>query len=172
MPSSRLRHRAPAKSAFFRLLSARWFTRHCCCRSRCGRRSGRASNHPVVGDVGQSLAKRRFGRDTGVVVEKPSLHVGDQRRWPFLPPGKTSRRIKATQFGLNPIQLADPFEASSAIGAHELATGMRAAIGKLDVRAGAVRCNQPVVSGIADDLQDAREALRYTFGMGACRRRA
>lgn len=66
----------PCESAFFRLrLSAGWFARRCCCRSRCGRRSGRASNHPSIGDVGQSLAEWRLGRDTGTVMDEPGVHV-------------------------------------------------------------------------------------------------
>jgi hypothetical protein len=40
-------------------------------------------------------------------------------------------------------------------------------IGKPNVRADTVRCDQPVVSGIAIDLQDAGEALQYPFGMNA-----
>lgn len=38
-------------------------------------------------------------------------------------------------------------------------------IGKPNVRANAVWCDQPVVSGIAVDLQDTGEALQYSFGM-------
>lgn len=35
---------------------------------------------PVFGDVGQGLAEWGLGRDTGTVMGKPGLHVGDQRR--------------------------------------------------------------------------------------------
>lgn len=42
---------------------------------------------------------------------KPSLHVGDQWRRPFLSFSKANLRIKAAQFGLDAIQLSDPFDA-------------------------------------------------------------
>ncbi len=35
---------------------------------------------PEFSDVGQSLSKRGLRRDTGAVVEKPGLHVGDYWR--------------------------------------------------------------------------------------------
>jgi hypothetical protein len=35
---------------------------------------------PVFGDVGQSFAEWGLGGDTGTVMNKPSLHVGDQWR--------------------------------------------------------------------------------------------
>jgi hypothetical protein len=40
-------------------------------------------------------------------------------------------------------------------------------IGKPNVRANALWCDQPVVSGIAIDLQDTGEALQYSFCMNA-----
>lgn len=46
-----------------------------------------------------------------------------------------------------------------------LATGVCPTKGKPNVRADTVRCDQPVVSGIAIDLQDAGEAPQYPFGM-------
>src|SRR6218665_3096149 len=44
---------------------------------------------------------------------------------------------------------------------------MRPAIGKLNVWADTLWRNQPVVSGIAIDLQDTGEALQYPFCMNA-----
>ncbi|MNV56202.1 hypothetical protein D3C71_1484740 [compost metagenome] len=66
---------------------------------------------PVFGDVGQGFAERGFCSDTGSVMREPNLHVGDERCRPFLPSGHASLRIKTAQFGLYPIQLADPFDA-------------------------------------------------------------
>lgn len=69
--------------------------------------------------------------------------------------------------GFNPrksasILLANPFDAllgnrrSSVAGnLHTLATSVCPTIGEPDVRANAVRCDQPVVSGVAIHLQNA-----------------
>lgn len=45
---------------------------------------------PVFGDVGQSLAEWGLGHDTGTVMDKPGLHVCDERGGSFLPSSKTS----------------------------------------------------------------------------------
>jgi hypothetical protein len=66
---------------------------------------------PVFGDVGQSLAERGFGRDTGTSMDEPVMHVGDQRGRPFLSPRNASLWIEATQLCLDPIQFTDPFDA-------------------------------------------------------------
>lgn len=107
-------------------------------------------------------------------MDEPSLHVGGKRCRPFLPPSKTSLRIKAAQFGFDPVQLADPFYAvlgnvcCSVTGdLHQLATSMCPTIGKPNVWANPVWTDQPVVSSIAVHLQDAGEALQYSFGMNA-----
>ncbi|TWF47988.1 hypothetical protein FHW37_10951 [Neorhizobium alkalisoli] len=70
-----------------------------------------AESVPIFGDIGECFAQRRLASDTGAVMDKPGVHVGDQRRRPFLPPGKASLWIEATQFGLDPIQFTDPFDA-------------------------------------------------------------
>jgi hypothetical protein len=66
---------------------------------------------PVFGDVGQSFADWGLDRDTSTVMNKPSLHIGDQRGRPFLSRRKASLWIEATQFCLDPIQFTDPFDA-------------------------------------------------------------
>ncbi len=47
-----------------------------------------------------------FGATPAGYVE-PDPHIGDERSKPFLPSSKTSLRIKATQFGFDPVQLSD-----------------------------------------------------------------
>jgi len=50
---------------------------------------------PVFGDIGERFAEREFLRYTGTVMDEPGLHVGGQRRRPFLPSGKAKLRITA-----------------------------------------------------------------------------
>ena len=33
---------------------------------------------PGFSDIGQCLAERRFGRDTGAVMDEPGMHVGNE----------------------------------------------------------------------------------------------
>jgi hypothetical protein len=44
-------------------------------------------------------------------MDEPGLHVGDERRRPFLSSGKSSLWIEATRFALDPIKFADPLDA-------------------------------------------------------------
>ncbi|AYM12296.1 hypothetical protein At1D1108_26700 [Agrobacterium tumefaciens] len=85
-------------------------------------------------------------------MREPNLHVGDKRCRPFLPPSKTSLRIKATQFGFDPVQVSDPLDTVRGNGCcsvtgdlDQLATNVGPAIGKPDVRANALRRDQSVV---------------------------
>lgn len=65
---------------------------------------------PVVRDVGQGFAERGFCRNTGAVMREPNLHVDDKRCRPFLSPSETGLRIKAAQFGFDPVQVSDPLD--------------------------------------------------------------
>jgi hypothetical protein len=80
--------------------------------------------------------------------------------------------MKAAQFGFDAVEFADRFDSvlgnrccSVAGDLHQLAASVGPTIGKPNVRANPVSRDQPVVSGIAIDLQNAREALQYPFGM-------
>lgn len=105
-------------------------------------------------------------------MAEPSIYASENRGGAFLPRGEAHCGVVAADVGLDGIKIADEGHAflcnrrgTVSGDLDQLSAGVGPAIRQLDVRTDPVWRDQPVLSGITVDLQDAAKALQYPFGM-------
>ena len=121
---------------------------------------------PVAGDVGELLAEPGFGRDVGELLPEPVAEGLDQGRAAFLPFGETPLRRTAADIGLDGVEFGCDLRAAAVVDFAKPTPAMRPTVRKPQRRAAlAARSGQPVVAGIAVNLEDAVEAGEELFAM-------
>ena len=117
---------------------------------------------PVAGDVGEP----GFGRDAGELLPEPVAEGLDQGRAAFLPFGETPLRRTAADIGLDGVEFGCDLRAAAVVDFAKPTPAMRPTVRKPQRRAAlAARSGQPVVAGIAVNLEDAVEAGEELFAM-------
>jgi len=119
-------------------------------------------------DVGEFLTEAGLGGDPAALALQPFAELGHQRRGACLSRRQALSRSHAADLGLDPVELGDP---AQPLGGDlrsitvedflQLPAGMCPAVRNRDRRAARARgARQPIVAGIAVQLQDAVEALQ------------
>ena len=129
----------------------------------------------MAGDVAELLAEAGPGRDAGALLLQPFTESLDQECGARLPFRETPIRRAAADIGLDGVELGDPAQdlggdlrAAALMDLAQSPAAMAPAISQPQRRtAPAVRSGQPVVAGIAVDLEDAVEAVEEALGIFA-----
>ena len=130
---------------------------------------------PVAGELGELLTEAGLGRDAGALLFQPVAEGLDQRRGPCLSFGETALGRAGADLGLDGVELGDPAQAlgcdlraAAVVDFAEPAPRMGPTVCQPYRRAAlAAPAGQPVVTGLAVDLQDAVEAVEEALGIFA-----